>query len=127
MRTAAAAVLVLVLALPAVAGPPRRAALKLESLAPLTVVGRGFGAREPVILTYLASDFTRRVTGLRATRKGGFRQAFGFDVDRCAAFTIRAIGLRGSRAVLQADPRCKKRRGGPHRRASAIVPGRLLD
>ena len=120
MRAAAAAVLVLVLALPAPAAPRPRAALKLESLAPLTVSGRGFGTREPVLLTYHAADLTRRVAGVRATPKGRFRYAFEIRVDRCAPFTVRAVWHRGSRAVLQVDPMCKKR-GGPHRRASAVT------
>lgn len=113
--------LVLFLALPAVAAPPRRAALKLESLAPLAVSGRSFGAREPVILTYIAPDLSRRVAGVRATRKGSFRHEFDVRAGRCAAFTIRAVGLRGSRAVLQVEPRCRKR-GGPNKRASAKTP-----
>jgi hypothetical protein len=120
MRTAAAAVLVLVLALPAVAAPPRRAALELESVKPLVVRGRNFGAREPVIITYVAADLSRRVAAVRSTRKGAFRLAFAFRVDRCATFTIRAVGIRGSRAVLQVDPMCEKR-GGPHKRAAVIT------
>jgi hypothetical protein len=108
MRTAAAAVLVLILALPAVAAP-KRAALKLESLAPLVVTGKQFGKQEPVILTYLASDLTRRVRAVRSTRAGSFRRAFGLRVGRCESFTVRALGLHGSRAVLQVDPRCKRR------------------
>lgn len=112
MRAAAAAVLVLVLALPAWAAPPKRAALKLESLAPLSVSGRDFGAREPVILTYRAAGQARRVAGVRSTRKGELRHTFAFAVAPCDAFTVRAVGLYGSRATLQVEPRCKKR-GGP--------------
>ena len=115
MRVAAAAVLVLGLALPAVAAPPRRAALKLETLAPLVVSGKHFGAREPVILTYLGSDLERRVAGVRSTRRGNFRHAFDIRLGRCAVFSVRAVGLRGSRAVLQVDPMCKKREGPPKR------------
>ena len=109
MRAAVAALLVLVLALPGMAASPRRAALKLESLAPLVVSGKQFGPREPVILTYVAADLSRRVTAVRSNRAGNFRRAFGFRVDRCDAFTVRALGLNGSRAVLQVDPRCRKR------------------
>ena len=116
MRAVVAAVLVLVIALPAMAASPRRAALTLESLAPLVVTGKHFGDREPVILTYLAADLTRRVSAVRSTRRGSFRSTFGFRVERCDAFTVRAIGLHGSRAVLQVDPSCKKR-GGPSKRA----------
>jgi hypothetical protein len=118
LRATAAAVLALVLALPAVAAPPRRAALQLESLAPLAISGRNFGAREPVILHYVAADLSRRVAGVRSTRKGSFRYDFGLDVGRCEAFTIRAVGLRGSRAVLQVSPMCKKR-GGQQKQAPA--------
>lgn len=113
MRIAAAAVLVLVLALPAAAASPRRAALELESLAPLVVRGKHFGARELVILTYLGTDLRRRVTGIRSTRNGRFRHSFELRLGRCAAFTVRAVGLRGSRAVLQVDPMCKRRKGSP--------------
>jgi hypothetical protein len=124
MRLAAAAVLTLVLAFPALGAPaPRGAALKLESLAPLAVSGRHFGGREPVLLTYLAADLTRRVIGVRAKRNGSFKATFGFRVDRCAGFTVRAAGLDGSRAVLQVEPSCKKRKGPPKRApASAADP-----
>ena len=122
MRALVAVVLVLVLALPATAASPRRAALKLESLAPLVVTGRSFGAREPVVLTYLAADLTtRRVRVLRATRAGSFRSGFGIAVGRCEAFSVRAVGLHGTRAVLQVDPRCK--RDGPPKRAVAPATG----
>jgi hypothetical protein len=121
MRVAAVAVLMLVLAVPAPgASSPRRAALKLGSLAPLTVGGKHFGAREPVLVTYLAADETRRVVGVRSKRDGSFEASFDLRLDRCSAFTIRAAGLRGSRALLQFEPACKKGRGPP-KRASAIV------
>lgn len=102
--------LVLVLALPAVAASPRRAALELESVAPLVVGGKHFGQREAVILTYRGGD-VRRVVGVRSTQSGRFRHAFDLRIDRCARFTIRAVGFRGSRAVLQVDPMCKERKG----------------
>lgn len=116
MRIAAAVALTLILALPAVSAPtPRRATLTLESAAPLVVTGKHFGAREPVVLTYLATDSARRVIGVRASRGGSFRAAFTIRVDRCAGFTVRAVGLRGSRAVLQVEPACEKRKGPPKR------------
>jgi hypothetical protein len=121
MRVAAAAVLTLVLAAPAPGAPsPRRASLKLESLAPLVVDGRQFGAREPVLVTYSAAGQSRRVVGVRAKRDGGFRVSFDLRLDRCAVFSVRAAGLRGSRAVLQVDPACEKDKGPP-KRAPAIV------
>ena len=123
MRVAASAVLMmLVLAIPAQgASSPRRASLKLGTVAPLTIVGMQFGAREPVVVTYLAADETTRRVGVRAKRDGSFEASFDLRLDRCAAFTVRAAGARGSRAVLQVDPACKQKGKGPPKRAPAIV------
>ena len=61
MRVAVAAVLMLVIAIPAQgASSPRRASLKLGSVAPLVIGGKQFGAREPVVVTYIAADETTR-------------------------------------------------------------------
>ena len=123
MRVAASAVLMmLVLAIPAQgASTPRRASLKLSSVAPLTIGGKQFGAREPVVVTYVAADETTRRVGVRAKRDGSFQTSFDLRLDRCAAFTVRAAGARGSRAVLQVDPACKQKGKGPPKRAPAIV------
>ena len=123
MRIAASAVLMmLVLAVPAQgASSPRRASLKLGTVAPLTIVGMQFGAREPVVVTYVALDETTRRVGVRAKRDGSFEASFDLRLDRCAAFTVRAAGARGSRAVLQVDPACKQKGKGPPKRAPAIV------
>jgi hypothetical protein len=122
MRVAAVAVLMLVLAVPAPgASQPRRAVLKLGSLAPLVVGGKQFGSREPVLVTYVAADQTRRVVGVRSKRDGSFEASFDLRLDRCAVFTVRAAGLRGSRAVLQVEPACKQKDKGPPKRAPAIV------
>ena len=123
MRVAVAAVLMLVLAIPAQgASSPRRASLKLGSIAPLVVSGKQFGAREPVVVTYVAADLTTRRVGVRATRDGNFAATFELRLDRCAAFTVRAAGARGSRAVLQVEPACTQKKGkGPPKRAPAIV------
>ena len=120
MRVAAAVALVLVLALPAAAASPRRAALELESLAPLVVRGKHFGAREAIILTYVGPRLKRRATGIRSTPRGSFRHVFDLRLGACDAFTVRAAGFSGSRAVLQVDPMCKKREGPPQR-ALAIM------
>ena len=123
MRVAVAAVLTLVLAVPAAGAPsPRRASLKLESLAPLAVVGKHFGTREPVLITYSGPDQAKRVVGVRAKRNGHFSASFDVHLERCAAFTVRAAGLRGSRAVLQVEPACEGKRKGPPKRAPAIPP-----
>ena len=113
MRAAAAAVLVLVLALPAAAAPPRRATLELASLAPLVVNGGGFGKLERVALTATAPS-AQRMLGVVARRNGSFTARFALRLGRCATFTVRAVGLRGSRAILQVEPGCKiKKKRGP--------------
>ena len=122
MRVAVAAVLMLVLAIPAHgASSPRRAFLKLGSVAPLVISGKQFGAREPVVVTYIAADETTRRVGVRAKRDGSFQASFDLRLDRCTAFTVRAAGARGSRAVLQVEPACKQKSKGPPKRALATV------
>ena len=124
MRVAVAAVLMLVLAIPAHgASSPRRASLKLTSVAPLVIGGKQFGAREPVVVTYIAADETTRRVGVRARRDGSFEITFELRLDRCTPFTVRAAGARGSRAVLQVEPACKEKekKKGPPKRALAIV------
>ena len=118
----AVAVLMLVLAVPAQGASQRRASLKLESLAPLVVRGTQFGFREPVVVTYLGSDQSIRTVGASSSRNGRFEASFDLRVDRCTAFTVRASGTRGSRAVLQVEPACDKKRKGPPERAHAIPP-----
>ena len=119
----AVAVLMLVLAVPAEgASLQRRASLRLESLAPLTVSGTQFGARELLVVTYLGSDQIPRPVGARSNRNGRFEAAFDLRLDRCAAFTVRAAGSRGSRAVLQVEPACERKRKGPPKRAPALPP-----
>jgi len=118
MRAAAAAVLVLLLALPAAGAPPRRATLKLASLAPLVVHGRGFGKAERVVLTASAPS-VQRMLGVVARRNGSFTARFNLRLGRCTPLTVRAVGARGSRAILQVEPGCdtaekgKQKRRGP--------------
>ena len=118
----AVAVLMLVLAVPAQGASQRRASLKLESLAPLVVRGTQFGFRERVVVTYVGSDQSTRTVGASSSRNGRFEASFDVRVDRCTAFTVRASGTRGSRAVLQVEPACDKKRKGPPERAHAIPP-----
>ena len=114
MRAAAAAVLMLLLALPAGAAQPRRATLKLAGLQPLVVEGRSFGQRERVVLTASAPS-AQRILGVVARRNGSFSARFDLQLGRCRPLTVRAVGARGSRAILQVEPGCKekkeKRRG----------------
>jgi hypothetical protein len=114
-RAAAAATLALVVALPATAAPPRRAALKLESIAPLTISGRHFVPGEWVLLRYTGPGDPRPAVGVRVTRKGAFRALFPIRPGRCDSFTVRATGSRRSRAVLQVERRCENAKGPPKR------------
>ncbi len=107
MRAAAAAVLVLLLALPAGAAQPRRATLKLKALAPLVVEGRSFAARERVALWASASNAQRTRLAV-ASRNGAFTVRFDLRLGRCTALTVRAVGTRGSRSILQVEPGCKR-------------------
>jgi hypothetical protein len=68
-----------------------------------------------VILTYAGGDRERSVAGVRSNRRGTFRHVFGFRLGRCASFSVRAVGLRGSRAVLHVDPMCKQHKSPPKR------------
>ena len=122
MRVVAAAVLVLVLALPSWAASPRHATLQLTFRAPLTIDGQGFGAGEPVSVTAAAAG-TVRTLGVTSRRNGRFRLRFELRLDRCSALVVRAVGALGSRAVLQVEPGCtanerkneKERKGGKRR------------
>jgi hypothetical protein len=113
MRVAAAVglVLVLVFALPALGAQPRRASLELRSTNPVIVVGRGFVPREPVLLTATAGS-VQRIVPLIARRNGTFRARFRLQLGRCAPVTVLAVGTRGSRAILQIDPGCRRPWGG---------------
>jgi hypothetical protein len=112
MRLAAAATLVLLLALPAAAAPPRRATLKLVDLKPLVVEGRTFVTRERVGLTATAPN-AQRMLGIVARRNGTFTARFDLRLGRCTPFTVRAVGVRGSRAILQVEPGCDEKQRGP--------------
>jgi hypothetical protein len=110
MRAAAAVGIALVLALPAWGAQPRRASLELRSTDPVVVHGRGFAPREPILVTARAGN-ARRVVPLVARRNGTFRARFNLRLGPCAPLTIRAIGTRGSRAILQVEPGCDSPRG----------------
>jgi hypothetical protein len=112
MRAAAAVgvLLVLVLALPAFGAQPRRASLELRSTDPVVVLGRGFAPREPILLTATAGSI-QRVVPLIARRNGSFKARFRLRLGPCAPVTILAVGTRGSRAILQFDPGCRRPRG----------------
>ena len=112
MRAAAAVgfLLVLVLALPAFGAQPRRASLQLVSTEPVVVLGRGFTSREPVFLTATAGTI-RRIVPVIARRNGTFKARFRLRLGSCAPVTVLAVGTRGSRAILQYEPDCRRPRG----------------
>jgi hypothetical protein len=112
MRAAAVVgvLLGLVLALPAFGAQPKRAALKLQSTDPVVVLGRGFVSREPVLLTATAGTI-QRIVPLVARRNGTFKARFRLRLQPCARVTVLAVGTRGSRAILQFDPGCRRPRG----------------
>ncbi len=108
MRVIGVAVLVLVLALPSWAAQPRRATLKLDSVAPLVVRGLGFGAGEHVVVIAATPD-DQRIVEVDARQNGRFTVRFKLRPERCAPLTFRAIGGLGSRAILQVEQACKGR------------------
>jgi hypothetical protein len=111
MRVTAAVVVALVFALPSWGAQPRRATLKLGSVAPLVVRGIGFGAAEHVVVT-AAVPGEQRIIEVEARRNGRFAARFTLRLERCTPLTVRAIGALGSRAILQVKPGCKKDRKG---------------
>jgi hypothetical protein len=114
MRAIAAVVLVLVLPLPLAAAPPTRAVLRLEATAPLTVRGTGFAARESVTLTVTGAR-ARGAIVVRAKKNGTLTGRFPrIRVVRCTAFTVRAVGFAGSRAILVVRG-CRNAEGPPER------------
>ena len=103
MRAAAAAVLMLVLALPAGAAQPKRATLQLAGLAPLVVKGRGFGKQERVVLTATAPSL-QQMLGVVARRNGSFR-----TLRRSPQALHPAHGPCSRRARQQSDPAARAR------------------
>jgi len=94
------------------AGAPERPAaapsLRLVHAQPFTVAGKGFGARERIRMT-VAHEEQTVVRLLRANRTGSFVAGFAeLTPRRCAGWLARAIGARGSRAILKlAAPACQ--------------------
>lgn len=106
MRIVAVAGIAFALALPGWAAPPRRATLELGSVTPLVVHGVGFGRAErvAVIASYPGAQ---QIVNVTARQNGRFRAAFTLAVKRCTRLTVRAVGAKGSRAVLQVEPGCR--------------------
>jgi hypothetical protein len=104
MRLALVLALFLVL-LPAAGASTRTARITVPSRSPVAVRGTGFHASERVAVTVSAKT-TRRQT-VTASRLGNFRATFrSFSIGYCEAYSARASGNRGSRAVLKVIPEC---------------------
>ena len=109
MRTATVVLVALVSARPSWEAQPRRASLELWALSPLVVRGSGFGAGEQVLLS-ATTPRTERAVSVVARRNGSFRALFRHQVRRCELLAVRAVGARGSRAILQLLPECRDER-----------------
>jgi hypothetical protein len=77
---------------------PQRAVLTVANAQPLTVLGRGFKARERV---RISADRRRQV--VRATARGRFVVRF-LELDPCNTATVTAVGENGSRASVTLRP-----------------------
>jgi hypothetical protein len=93
------------LMLPAAGASTRAARITVPLRSPVTVRGTGFHASERVTITVSAkSTHAKTVT---ANRLGNFRATFrGFPIGYCEAYSVRARGNRGSRALLKVIPEC---------------------
>jgi hypothetical protein len=78
--------------------------LRIVGLQPLTVAGRGFGAREHVRVTAQAEGATQTVA-VTALRGGTFRVTFaGLTASRCDMVRVVAIRRPGTLVVLKRLP-----------------------
>lgn len=92
-------------------GEPARARplLQLRTVAPLEVVGQGFGSGEVVRLV-VATERLKRARTAISSAKGRLTMRFDLSVKRCAKLTVRAAGSLGSRAVLRRSNSCERGR-----------------
>ncbi len=89
---------------PGTAASPPSATLQLLTVRPLTVVGRGFHARERVIVTATSAD---RLQGARITAgpTGAFRVTLArLAFSRCDLIRVIAIGRNGRSVTLKRLP-----------------------
>jgi hypothetical protein len=89
------------------ASAARAASMRLVDFTPVTVRGRGFGARERVkVVVSFGAGRTRWVGRARASRSGRFTATVpAARLSRCSGFVIRAIGDAGSRAAIRRPQR----------------------
>jgi hypothetical protein len=83
-----------------------RPALRVIDQRPFTVQGRDFRSRERVKVTLYKQQASVRSRRVTASSRGGFVAVLqGAGVDRCDTIFVRAVGARGSNAVLKMLPR----------------------
>jgi hypothetical protein len=75
-----------------------RPTLSVRGTGPIVLAGRHFAAHERVRITSSAGGPVR----VRANSRGAFTAVLGtISPDRCAGLRFRAVGLRGSVAILK--------------------------
>jgi hypothetical protein len=83
-----------------------RPALLVVDQRPFTVQGRHFRSHERVNVTLYKGQQSIRTRRVTASSSGGFRAVLQETaVDRCDTIFVRAVGTRGSNAVLKLLPR----------------------
>jgi hypothetical protein len=86
-----------------------RPLLQLRTVAPLEVVGQGFGSGEVVRLVVVTERLVRARTAI-SSAKGRLTMRFDLSVKRCSELTVHAAGSLGSRAVLRRSSSCERGR-----------------
>ena len=101
LRVLAAVVLALVVCAPVLART-QSAHLRISHASPLTAKGSGFKSLEFVKITLKVGDL-KKVRGAQAAANGTFRVVWpGISSQNCA-WSITAVGGRGSRASVHAN------------------------
>jgi hypothetical protein len=80
-------------------------ALRALRLAPLTVQGLHFTAKERVVLTVFSTDGVARKKTTTAAPNGSFTISFGNEQGSRCDTLVHAVGSRGNRARLKLLPR----------------------
>jgi hypothetical protein len=84
----------------------QRPALRVIDQRPFTVEGRNFRSRERVKVTLYKQQVRVRSRRVTASSRGAFVAVLQeAGVDRCDTLFVRAVGTRGSNAVLKMLPR----------------------
>jgi hypothetical protein len=83
-----------------------RSSLRVIDQSPFTVQGQHFRSHERVRLTLYKQQQSVRTRRVSASSSGAFRAVLQeAAIDRCDAIMVRAVGARGSAALLKILPR----------------------